>query len=140
MKIRDSFWINGHPNIKATHRSTLEFTKDSECTPKGDCILGVKATKSIADLNEELKKYLKMGGKVSVRIVCGDLVEEIVGFGSEKLVFSDSRSVVIRKSDYVDSRTLIIKASKAARDISRELVNCMKNPYSKALVEISSIP
>lgn len=81
-----------------------------------------------------------MGGKVSVRIVCGGLVEEIVGFGCEKLVFSDSRSVVIRKSEYVDSRTLIIKANKAARDINRELVNCMKKPSSKALVEISSIP
>ena len=33
----------GHENILSTHKTTIEFTKDSELTLDGDCILGIKA-------------------------------------------------------------------------------------------------
>ncbi|MCD6529177.1 DUF371 domain-containing protein, partial [Candidatus Bathyarchaeota archaeon] len=35
MSVKDFFWIYGHPNIRARHHSTLEFTKDPFCTLRG---------------------------------------------------------------------------------------------------------
>ena len=136
MRVKDFFWVYGHPNIKATHRSTIEFTKDPFCTPRGDCILGVKASKSVADLNEELKAEIRKGRKVWVRISCGGFTDELYGFGSRKLELKDPRSMVIRKSGFIDSRTLLINANKSAKDIDRKLVRKMMDPRSRALVEI----
>ena len=136
MKCKDSFWVYGHSNIRGTHRSTIEFTKDSFCTPRGDCILGVKATKSVADIDERLKEEIRKGKKVHVRISCGDLTDELYGFGSNLLEFKDEHSMVIRKSSFIDSRTLLINANKSARDLNRELVQRLRNPDSKALIEI----
>ena len=136
MRVKDFFWVYGHPNIKATHRSTIEFTKDPFCTPRGDCILGVKASKSVADLNEELKAEIRKGRKVWVRISCGGFTDELYGFGSRKLELKDPRSIVIRKSGFIDSRTLLINANKSAKDIDRKLVRKMMDPRSRALVEI----
>ena len=47
----------GHKNIRATHKSTLEFTFDETLTVKGDCIVGVKANSSLSDMPELMKKY-----------------------------------------------------------------------------------
>ena len=33
----------GHPNIRATHKTTLEVTKEKELSPRGDCIIGICA-------------------------------------------------------------------------------------------------
>lgn len=136
MGCKDVLWVYGHPNIRATHRSTLEFTKDPFCTPRGDCILGVKASKSVADLNEELKAEIKKGRKVWVRISCGSLTEELYGFGSSRLELTDLRSIVIRKSVFIDARTMLINANKSAGDMDRRLARKMMDPGSKALVEI----
>ncbi|MEM4523515.1 MAG: DUF371 domain-containing protein, partial [Archaeoglobaceae archaeon] len=40
----------GHPNITAKHPSTVEVTKDPEISKRADCVIGVKADKSISDL------------------------------------------------------------------------------------------
>ena len=38
-----SFTAYGHKNILATHKTTIEFTKDKELSLKGNCIVGVRA-------------------------------------------------------------------------------------------------
>ncbi len=38
-----TFTAQGHPNILATHKTTLEITKDTEVTGEGGCIIAVKA-------------------------------------------------------------------------------------------------
>ena len=59
------FHAYGHPNILATHKTTLEFTKDSELSLKGDCIVGVKAD---FDLNE-IKKFVKNLKSNQIKII-----------------------------------------------------------------------
>ena len=49
----------GHENIRSNHKKTIEITKESHLTPRGDCIVGVNANSSCADLPEELKNKLK---------------------------------------------------------------------------------
>ena len=119
----------GHPNIRATHRSTLEITKEESLTPRGDCIIAVKADKGLYELSDEFKRVVgREGSKIKLIIEVGGLKEEITGFGSPKLTLSHPTDIVCRKSSYTCDRTLMIKANKAAMDIDRKIVKKLKNP------------
>lgn len=134
--IKETIICYGHKNVKATHRSTLEITKEDYLTPRGDCIICVKANKGLKELSDEIKEALKSGKKVKIRITADDIVDEVEAVGDERLTFENEISMVIRKSEYVDGRTLAIRANKAARDIKRELVEKLKNPEQRVVVEI----
>ncbi len=126
----------GHENVRAAHRSTLEFTKDDYLTPRGDCILCIKASKGLRDLSPEFKEALRNGKRVLVRIRVDDAVDEVTAYGDECLTFESENSIIIRKSTYTDGRTLAVRASKAARDIDRKIVAKLKNPKQKAVIEL----
>jgi len=134
--IKETIICYGHKNVKATHRSTLEITKEDYLTPRGDCIICVKANKGLKELSDEIKEALKSGKKVKIRITADDIVDELEAVGDGKLTFENEISMVIRKSEYVDGRTLAIRANKAARDIKRELVEKLRNPEQRVVVEI----
>ncbi len=131
----------GHPNIRATHRTTLEVTKEEELTPRGDCIIGVKADKSVKDLDEGLKEWLKSGKPVLIEIVLPDydLRDSLIAYGSPKLTLRHETDVVIRKSDFVCDRTLAIRSSKSARDIDREIVEMLKDEKTEVVLIIKKI-
>ena len=40
-------------------KKTIEITKESHLTPRGDCIVGVNASSSCIDLPDELKNKLR---------------------------------------------------------------------------------
>ncbi|NJE04469.1 DUF371 domain-containing protein [Thermococcus sp. MV11] len=134
--LREVIRCRGHENVKATHRSTLEFTKEDYLTPRGDCILCIEADKGINDLREEFKAALRAGRRLRIRIKVGGLVDEVLAEGSPRLILDHGYSMVIRKSDYVDARTLAIRANKAARDIDRRIVELLKNPETIAEIEL----
>lgn len=133
----------GHPNIRATHRSTLEITTQEHLTTKGDCIIAVGADKSLADLDPALKEQIKRGSPLAMAIIVQDdpnLIDIFFAKGHRSLKLSDRKSMVVRRSDYIDSRTLAIKATKAARDIDRELVEKMKDPSTIIKFIIAAAP
>lgn len=134
--LKEVIYCHGHENVKATHKSTLEITKEDFLTPRGDCIICIKADKGLKELNEEFKRALKSGKKVRIRIIVDDLVDEIIASGDERLTFENDVSMVIRKSTYVDGRTLAVKANKAAKDIDRRIIERLKNPNQKAVIEL----
>ena len=71
MKFEIAF--TGHENIRSNHQKTIEITKESNLTPRGDCIVGVNAKYSCADLPDELKNKLKSPeSKVTFSIKVGD--------------------------------------------------------------------
>ena len=141
MSFETSFYCYGHKNVLCKHLSTLEFTTDDFLTLKGDCILGIRSTMSLISLPEKLKKIIRTDTtKIIVKIEVDNLIEEVVGYGSSKLELSDKHAIVIRKSSYTCSRTLMIGANKAAIDISRNIVHKMKNPNSKMKVTIQVFP
>jgi hypothetical protein len=121
--------FTGHENIRSNHQRTLEITKESHLTPRGDCIIGVNANSSCADLPEELKNKLKNpDSKVNFSIKVGD--EEFVmdGKGHPDLILSHSEDIVIRKSDFVCPRTLAIKCDKASDLLPRSMVKLLQDP------------
>ncbi len=126
----------GHENVRATHKSTLEFTKEDYLTPRGDCILCIEADRGINDLSEAFKAALKAGKKLLIRIKVGDLAEEVLAEGSPELILDHEYSMVVRKSTYIDARTLAVRANKAARNIDRRLVEHLRNPETTAEIEL----
>ncbi len=119
----DFIEAKGHKNIKATHRSTIEITKDDYVTERGDCIIACSANKALSDLNSELKNVIRRDDTLVIIVIkVGDIVDYIVGRGSSKLTLSSDRKIIIRRSSYIDDATLTIHANKAAKDIDRELI------------------
>jgi len=133
--LREVIHCRGHRNVRATHGSTLEFTKEDYLTPRGDCILCVGADRGIKEFSDDFKGALKTGRKLLVRIKAGDMVDEVLAEGSPDLILDHEYSMVVRKSDYVDARTIAVRSNKAARDISRKLVALLKRPETEVEVE-----
>lgn len=111
------FKAYGDQNILATHKTTLEFTKDDYVTKEGDCIIGIKA-----DYDLEKLKKLKCE-KIKMIISCGGQKEEIVG---EKNKGFDDREMVIRMGTYRCPRTFMMNTDKSAKFLSRELIDEIK--------------
>ncbi len=118
--------FRGHPNISAKHKTTLQITKDEHITKRADCVIGVMASHAVKDLPEWLKIYLRSGGELILEIVVTGEVFRVSGRGSPELKLSHSTDIVVRKSSYVDSRTLMINADKSAADIPHRLVNRLR--------------
>ena len=129
---------HGHPNIRATHKSTLEFTKEQHLTPKGDCIIAVGANKSVKDFPAWLKHRLQSDHEFKFKIIVND--QEIGGTfrGHKDLILTHPTDIVIRKSDYICPRTLGIKSSLVAKDIPEKMRKMMsdKETIVKLVIEI----
>ncbi len=128
----------GNENIRSSHQKTIEITKESHLTPKGDCIVGVNATSSCADLPQELKDKLKVPGtKVVFSIRVGAYEFTIEGKGHPDLILTHSKDIVIRKSDFICPRTLAVKCDKASDLLPREMVSLLQNPKTKGTFTIT---
>ncbi|MCS7113179.1 MAG: DUF371 domain-containing protein [Nitrososphaerota archaeon] len=123
----DSFYAQGHRNIKAEHRSTLMITKEDYVTPRGDCIVAVKAEKSLRELSEDVRYGIRIAGSVvTLTLDIDGYVFRVRGYGSDKLTVDHPTDMVCRRSRYVCNRTLMIGADKAAIDIPREVVQILR--------------
>lgn len=113
----------GHPNIRATHGNTIEVTTEDYLTPRGDCIIGIRADKGAAGLSDEIKRHIRLGGRLRIEVVVEGLSFTFDAWGSPSLELSDTRSVVIRRSSFASPRTIAVRSSAAARDIPRNIVS-----------------
>jgi hypothetical protein len=131
-EVREVLFGYGHENVQATHHSTLEFTKDTHLSKNGDCILIVATDKGISDFSNEFKEALcHLGAKLIIQIEVGNIIE-----GTEQLILNHPAEMVIRKSNHISNRTLAIHADKAAKDLSREIVEKLRNPKQKAKITL----
>ena len=118
----------GHKNVSSEHKSTFEITKDLEIGPTADCIIGVAMDESMLDFSQEFKnKIANSNTKIAVLLDTPNAHDEIIGYGHEDLTLTHPTDIVCRTSDYTCSRTLMIKSSKAARDLDLDLINDLKN-------------
>jgi len=138
MEITETILAYGHKNIRATHESTLEITKDAQLSKKGDCVIAVSADKAVADLSPQFKESLRReNARITMLIEAGEVVEVVNVFGSLRLILTHPTDMVVRKSSYVCSRTLAIRADKAACDLSRKLVEKLRNPKRKVKIMLT---
>ena len=135
-EMKYTFKAQGHPNILATHRTTLEITKDSELTKKGDCIIAVGADFSL-QLIKELVGSCQNGDKIGLIIEAAGMKENIVAVVNKK--FSSDKEIVLRKGSFTSERTLGISADKAAAGLDRELVEKLKSTDCAVSVTIEAL-
>ena len=129
--------FSGHENIRSNHQKTIEITKESHLTPQGDCIVGVNATSSCADLPDDLKNKLKdPNTKVTFSIFVGNYEFLIHGMGNPDLILTHSDDIVIRKSNFICPRTLAVKCDKASDMLPREMVSLLRNPKTIGIFTI----
>lgn len=135
--LKDIIEFYGHPNVLSNHQKTFEITKDEHLTTRGDCIIGLKASKGCADTSNEVKSILKnKESKVKFEIEVEGEQFEFFAKGSPELTFDDKHEIVIRKSDYASPRTLAVNANKAACDLPRSMVQMLKNPKTRGFLRI----
>ena len=128
----------GHENIRSNHKNTIEITKESHLTPRGDCIVGVSANSSCIDLPEKLKNKLKNPETtVQFLIKVGDDEFSLKGKGHPNLTLTHKEDIVLRKSDFTCPRTLSVKCDKASDLLPREMVTKLQNPKTKGLFIIT---
>jgi hypothetical protein len=128
----------GHENIQASHKTTFEITKEAQLSRRGDCIIAVSANKTMTDFSSEFKEKLrKENAKITIRIEAGDIGEAVNAFGSPRLILAHRTDIVVRKSNYICNRTLAIQADKAACDLSRRLVEKLKNPKQRVKITLT---
>ncbi|WP_136687685.1 DUF371 domain-containing protein [Halorhabdus amylolytica] len=121
----------GHENVTATHDSTLEFTSDDYLTPAGDCILAVEADRTPNEFDPAFVEACRdHDATITATIATDSHRFEITGRGHPDLSFENDRSLVVRTSDYVDDRTVMVDADAAAADVDRNLIETLADGAS----------
>jgi hypothetical protein len=136
--VQDEVTFYGHPNIRSFHAKTIEITKDEHLTPRGDCIVGVRANKACADLDESFKRRLKSNSSiVRIEIMVGNESFLISGMGHERLSLLNSHDIVIRKTNFVCPRTLSVLCNRASSELPRRLVDMLKDRETRGIFRIT---
>lgn len=129
---------HGHKNILSTHTTTFEVTKEPSVTKRGDCIIAIGAAKGAVDFHPKFKEAARNeNAKLTIKIEAGRIMDVVEAKGTRRLLFTHPTDVVVRKSAYVCSRTVAIRADKAAKDLSRKLVEKLRNPRQEIKITLT---
>jgi hypothetical protein len=114
------------------------FTKERQVTKRGDCIVAVGADKSVADLSEEFKDALRQpNAKLTIQLEVDGLKGQINAYGAPELTLNHPNDVVIRKSEFISNRTLAVRADKSSGDLSKAVVDKLKNPEQQVTLTLT---
>ncbi len=128
----------GHPNVQSLHARTIEVTKDEHLGLKGDCIIGVRASKGCADIDEKIKRMLKLDDSiVKMEIIVGSESFSVTGKGDSRLTLLNQHDIVVRKSKFVCPRTMSIMCDKASSDLPRKMVRMLQAKDARGLLRVS---
>jgi hypothetical protein len=118
----------GDPQVRGTHPTTFEITREEHLTAAGDCIIGVGAQSGAAGLPPEFRKLLcRDDAQLLTRLTAGDIRVEIRSRGSAAFTLTDPDDMVWRRSRYVDGRTVGILSDRTAATLPRELIALLRN-------------
>ena len=132
------FTARGHPNVKSTHRTTFMTTTEDELSKSGDCIIVVGTEMGLKDMPDEAKRLARSEDTaITFRLTVDDHVFEARGHGHPDLEYTDPIDMVARRSGFTCGRTLMIGSDKTSMDISRALVDVLKNPAAVVEIEIT---
>jgi len=134
MTILDKIYAFGHENILSTHKTTIELTKVKNLTRKGNCIVGINATKACFDLNSTLKEKINNGKKLKVTLKIENLQDSFYGFGNKELRLLDKDDMVFRTSNYICNRTVLVNCTKSSNEITRALIEMLKIPGKRLTI------
>lgn len=102
-------------------------------------MVAVKSSTAVRNLSADLKHLLSSSsgrGRLALRVGSFEFVVE--GRGDSRLNFSHETDLVVRKSEFISDRTLMIHADKSSIDIPRDMVRLLRDPTTRMTVEISA--
>jgi uncharacterized protein len=136
--LQDEITFRGHPNVQSLHGKTVEITRDEHLTLRGDCIIGVRASKACADLGEPLKRRLRANDSiVKIGLMVGGETFTIAGRGDERLSLLNPHDIVVRKTNFACPRTLSVRCDKASSDVPRKMVKLLQDSNAKGIFRIT---
>ena len=128
----------GHSNILATHKTTLEFTKDKEISKRGNCIVGANADFELSKIKEFIKN--SKNNKILITI---ETISKITKIKETILAeinpsFNSDEELVIRKTDFLSDRTFAINADKSAFELDRGLIGFLRGNGDNVRVSVEN--
>jgi len=130
--VKEEVIAYGHPSVDATNLRAIFITKAGETKENG--VVAVKANKSPKDFKKEVRDALKEARKVEITIEAEGMKETIAGHGSPALKLSSSEEIAIRKDDFIDGKTVVILADKAANELGQELIEKLRKENTKVKI------
>ncbi|HEX2901812.1 MAG TPA: DUF371 domain-containing protein [Jatrophihabitans sp.] len=132
------FGARGHPQLRASHAKTLEFTTAREVTGRATCVLGVAATLPAEPAAGPLRLLIAITSpgaeSPAAESPAADAIEftvDAVGNPHWQL----GSSAVLRRSEHRLPDTFATSASAAASDLPREVAAALTDPG--AMIEVS---
>jgi hypothetical protein len=127
MKAFEIVRCRGHRNVRGTHPSTFEVTREEDLTLWGDCIIGVGADKGAADLDPDFSRLLRDDRALLLTVLrAGACETRISSRGAAGLTLTHPLDLVWRKSSYIDGRTVGISSDQAAVQLPRMLIQRLR--------------
>jgi hypothetical protein len=120
----------GHPNIRATHRKTLELTRDAAITERATCVVGVAA-----ELPED--ELAALHGRVALTLSVGDQAVEVRGRLNP--AFRPGDPLVVRRAPDVTRNAVIVGADVAAAEVPRSFVTAAASPSARIAVRVEEL-
>jgi len=74
---------------------------------------------------------------MTISIEAGELKEVVRARGSPRLLFTHPTDLVVRKSNYVCGRTLAVRANKTASDLSRKLIEKIRDSNQEIRITLA---
>ncbi|MET1101854.1 MAG: DUF371 domain-containing protein [Pyrodictiaceae archaeon] len=132
------WWCRGHPNILANHEGTLEITSDNFLTPRGECIIGI-AAKYLGGEGKDSKGAFSKLIIIALPLLPREpMLEKVYGLSSG-MANPNARRLIVRKSAYIDDKTIMVSATKAASDLNKKFKEAMRSPFTRCLILYTSI-
>jgi len=123
------------------------MTTDDWLTPAGDCIVAVEADRAPADFDSGFVEACRdplATITATLRVTPSDdapaRATTVEGHGHPDLTLDSDRSAVLRTSEYVDDRTVMVGADRAAADLDREFVDALVRPDTELTLELAVEP
>ena len=125
------FTAHGHPELRARHGKTLEFTADTDVTGRATCVLGVAA---------ELPSAAVAGPiRLTVAVTSGDRSESISLDAIGNSAWQPGGSAVVRRSPVRLRDTFATDATMAAADLPRSFAAALTDPSATVSVAVNRL-
>lgn len=127
MSVTEIIHCHGHTNIRGLHKTTFEITKETELSPKGDCIIAVGADKGAADLSPAFRQAIADDSAVlHTTLTCGEISVTILSQGASGITLTHPADLVWRRSSFVCPRTIAVYSDHTASLLPRELMAALQ--------------
>jgi len=132
---KEEIVARGHKNITAVDGGCFEIITGDGPIMEGN-VIAVNADKACRSLSSEFKRAARTANKMSITIEAGGVAERVSAYGSPALKLTDANEIAVRKSDFIDGKTVAILADKAANDFSKAVKLALKNPKTEVKITL----